>query len=203
MLKDAEPARDPLEAATEERARSSWSRLLLRGGAGDRAAVEALFARVMPVLRRWAHGRLPRWARGLSDTADVVQDVLLKSLHRLGHIQPQGQAALQAYLRQAVNNRIRDEMRRVGRRPRPEELGSDHAESGPSPLDQVVEAEGTRRYLQALARLREEDRQLVVARLELDYSYEQLALLGSRTPDGARMAVRRAVMRLAEEMSRE
>jgi RNA polymerase sigma-70 factor (ECF subfamily) len=170
---------------------------------GDGAALEALVERYLPVLRRFAHGRLPRWARGFADTADIVQDVLLKTFHRFGAFQPQGHRALRAYLRQAVKNRIRDEMRRVGRRPTPQELDSDHVEPGPSPLDHVLDVETLRRYLSALGRMREDDRVLIVARLELDFSYEQLGLLVSRRPDAARVAVRRAMVRLAEEMAGE
>jgi DNA-directed RNA polymerase specialized sigma24 family protein len=40
-----------------------------------------------------------------------------------------------------------------------------------------------------------------VGRLELDYSYEQLAAAtGRRNPDAVRIALRRAVLRLAERM---
>ena len=75
-------------------------------------------------LRRWTHGRLPRWARDVSDTPDLVQDVLLQTFKRLEHFQPQSEVALQAYLRQAVMNRVRDELRRHRRRPGTVELDS-------------------------------------------------------------------------------
>ncbi|OFV88038.1 MAG: hypothetical protein A2V74_07095 [Acidobacteria bacterium RBG_16_70_10] len=54
---------------------------------------------------------------------------------------------------------------------------------------------------QALANLRPEERELVVARLELGYSYAQITVATGRpSPDATRMAVRRALLRLAEEM---
>jgi RNA polymerase sigma-70 factor (ECF subfamily) len=198
---DSTQRRDALEASTAERSDTASARLLARARDGDASALDALVARYLPALRRWAHGRLPPWARGFVDTGDIVQDVLLRTFQRFGGFQPQGQKALQAYLRQAVSNRICDEKRRVGRRPVVAELDSGHPGPGPSPLGQAIEAESAQLYLRALKRLREEDRQLVVARVELDYSYEQLALLSGRTPDAARMAVRRAVVRLAEEMA--
>jgi hypothetical protein len=37
--------------------------LLARARAGDDRALEPMFARYLPRLRRWASGRLPRWAR--------------------------------------------------------------------------------------------------------------------------------------------
>jgi DNA-directed RNA polymerase specialized sigma24 family protein len=44
----------------------------------------------------------------------------------------------------------------------------------------------------------------VISRVEFDLSYAELAdVLGKRSPDAARMAVVRALVRLAEEMNRE
>ena len=51
--------------------------LLERARAGDRQALETLTARYLPRLRRWASGRLPRWARDLADTEDLVQETVL------------------------------------------------------------------------------------------------------------------------------
>ena len=47
--------------------------LVRRAHDGDQAAVNELFARYLPRLQRWAHGRLPSWARGSLDTHDLVQ----------------------------------------------------------------------------------------------------------------------------------
>jgi RNA polymerase sigma factor (sigma-70 family) len=201
MAQHSPDGRSPFDAVTPERPHSSSARLLEGARIGDQAALEALIARYLPSLRRWAHGRLPRWARGLADTADIVQDVLTNTFHRMGGFQPQGSKALQAYLRRAVNNRIRDEIRRVGRRPPPAALDSDPTATDPSPLKQVLDAEDLRRYVEGLARLRPEDRELVTARMELCYSYEQLGVLSDRTPGAARVAVRRALLRLAEDMA--
>src|SRR5262249_12692011 len=45
--------------------------LLDRIRAGDAVAREQLLGRYAPILRAWAHGRLPMHARGLADTEDV------------------------------------------------------------------------------------------------------------------------------------
>src|SRR4051812_12975696 len=88
-------------------------RLLERARSGDSRAISALFRRHAATLRRWASGRLPRWARVVNDTADVVQDVLLQTFRRLDRFEDRGRGALRAYLRQAVLNRINDEIRKV------------------------------------------------------------------------------------------
>jgi RNA polymerase sigma factor (sigma-70 family) len=179
-------------------------RLLERAIAGDQSAVDALWRRHLPRLRRWARGRLPNWARRFADTGDIVQDALLRTFRRLDRFEPRGNGALQAYLREAVRNRIRDEIRRAHRQPAEDALDSDHTTLEPSPFDRAVDAQERERYRAALLRLGESDRELIVSRLELHYTYEQIALISDRvTPNAARVAVRRAILKLAEEMDRD
>ena len=90
---------------------------------GDQSALERLLGRYRPLLSRWARGRLPHGARDLSDTDDLVQDTIISTLRHLDHLEIRGEGALQAYLRRAVLNRIRDELRRHSRRGPAETLG--------------------------------------------------------------------------------
>ena len=183
--------------------RQSFGRLMLRARDGDAAALDLLFVRHMGPLQRWARGRLPRWARTIADTADLVQEALVQTLRRLGEFEPQGHEALQAYLRRAVDNRINDEFRRIARRGLASALDEGQPDARPSPLEEAVAEQTERRYRVALDRLRPGDRRLVVARVELGYSLEQLALLtGRRRVDSAGVALRRALVRLAAEMAR-
>ena len=154
----------------------------------------------LPGLHRLAHGRLPRWVRSIADTADVVHDVVLRSLGRLASIDRGSDRALAAYLAEAVRNRIRDEHRRVARRGAPERLTGDLLDERPSPFDLAVSDQLESRYRAALARLTPTDQTLVVAHVELDYSHDQLALMIGRTRNAARMALHRALRRLAEAM---
>jgi RNA polymerase sigma-70 factor (ECF subfamily) len=166
--------------------------------------VSALFATQIPALRRWASGRLPRWARDIADTTDLIQDAVLQTFRRLDRIDLRGRRALQGYLREAVQNRIFDELRRFSRRPPSDPLDERSPTLAPSPLTEAIDAENRQRYLAALRRMTDDQRELVVGRIELGYSYEQLALLSGRaTPDAARVALRRALLRLAEEMASE
>src|SRR5262245_30980085 len=109
----------PVRPITEA---ESTVRLLERYRSGDSEALERLFSRHLPRLQHWASGRLPRWARDLADTQDLVQETLLQTFNRIDAFEPTREGALQAYLRQAVMNRIRDEIRRKGRRPAAVEL---------------------------------------------------------------------------------
>jgi DNA-directed RNA polymerase specialized sigma24 family protein len=83
------------------------------------------------------------------------------------------------------------------------ELDENQQDGHVSPLDQAIGSEAVDRYEAALARLRPEDREAIVARVEMDCSYGEVAqALGKPSPDAARMAVSRALVRLAEEMKR-
>lgn len=183
---------------------TSTSDLLARARTGDADALNQLYARYLPLLRRWARGRLPGWTRDLRDTDDIVQETLVQTLRRIDDFNPRHEGALQAYLRQAVVNRVRDEVRRVGRRPASAEMPADYEDPGRSPLDLAIGHEAASRYEAALQKLRPEDRELIVARVEMGNSYQQIASEhGKSSADAARMAVARALVRLAEEMDSE
>jgi RNA polymerase sigma-70 factor (ECF subfamily) len=177
--------------------------LLQRARAGDQQALDALFARYVPLLRRWASGRLPRWARDLADTHDLVQEALLQTFKKIDTFDYRGEGALQAYLRQVLLNRIREELRKAARRPDGTGLGEEQVDPAPSPLESAIGQQALEKYERALEKLSAADREAVIARVEMGLSYEELAeAMGKPTADAARKAARRAVIRLAEEMSR-
>lgn len=178
--------------------------LLARAQAGDSSAMNALFRRCIPPLRRWAHGRLPGYARDLVDTQDLVQDTVVQMLRHVDRFEARHEGAIHAYLRQAVLNRIRDELRRHGRKGTAVELDDRLQSPDASPLQQAIGHEGIERYEAALAKLRPEEREAIVGRLELRYSYAELAEnLGKPSPDAARVAVTRAMQRLLAHMGHE
>ncbi len=182
----------------------STFRLIERARTGDQEALDRLFARHSDPLRRWATGRLPKWARDIADTDDLVQETLLRTFKRIGDFEPRGVGALQAYLRQAVLNAIREELRRKGRQPDATGLDGLEADSNLSPLEQAIGSEAIDRYERALARLKDGEREVIIGRIELGYSFEELAdALGKPTADAARKAAQRALVRLVEEMDRD
>ena len=186
---------EPLTALT------STIALLDRFKQGDDQALSLLVERSLPPLRRWARGRLPQWARGTAETQDVVQDAVVRALPRLKTFESRHPGALQAYLRQAVTNHIRDEIRRVNTRPAATELRDSHPDLGPSPLEKAIGNEAVERYEAALKTLRPADREALIARIELQQSYEEVAIaLGKPSSDAARMAVMRSVKALIKAM---
>ena len=176
--------------------------LIVRAQTGDTDATEALLQRCLPPLKRWAHGRLPRSARGSLDTDDIVQNAALHMLTRLNKFEPRHVGAMQAYLRQSVINRICDEVRRIGRQPPPVELPDDLPSDRETPLETAIRSEAYERYRDALMHLRPKDRELIVARIEMQWSLAEIAhRFNIPTVEAVRMAVMRAVRRLTDTLS--
>jgi RNA polymerase sigma-70 factor (ECF subfamily) len=177
--------------------------LLRRAKQGDEKALERIMERYLPRLQHWARGRLPRHARALVDTSDLVQDALTRTLHGLDRIEVRGYGGFEAYVRQSVLNGIKDQIRRVAVR-QPETVPAGLVNPGPSPLEEAIGADLLERYERSLADLDEDDRRLVHLRVELEFDYDEIAAMTGRpTRDAARMAFQRALKRLAESMGHE
>jgi len=171
--------------------------LVLQARAGNHGAVDALVQRALPSLRSWARGKLPHVARGGCDTGDLVQEAALHVIARRAEFDARHPGAMRAYLRRCVINRVRDELRRVARRP-VEELGEDYPGDRTAPIDAAIRQENHERYRDALGRLREKDRELILARVEGQATFGEIAdRFGLKSADAARMAVTRALQRLA------
>src|SRR5262245_24912835 len=180
--------------------------LILRARDGDVLARNGFCNRYGTRLARWARGRLPEWARGRVDTEDIVQDILVGTLRNLDRFKLERPGGIEAYLRQAVDNRVRDEVRHARLN-----LGG-HVESGvdepvddaPSPLIEAIGREPVERFERALALLTDESRGRILARVDLEMGYAEIAsAVGKPSPDAARMAVGRALLALAAAMAKD
>jgi RNA polymerase sigma factor (sigma-70 family) len=178
--------------------------LLISARGGNRLALEALLERCLPQLKRWAHGRLPVYARGNCDTSDLVQEAAIHILRRLDKFEPRHVGAMQAYLRISVINRIRDEIRRAGRHPESMESTAEPLSEAASPLEAVIREEAYERYRAAVDKLRARDREMVVARIEVQWSFREIAdRFGIVSVEAARMAVTRSLKRLIAQLQAE
>ena len=198
LVSEGRSARDrPLELED----RRSTTLLLSQARDGDDDAREELVRRLLPRLRRWAHGRLPLGARDLSDTDDLVQLSLLRALDHVSEFEPRREGAFLAYLRRIVLNAVRDELRRAGRRPGRAVLDESMAQPGPSLVELAIGRQAMAAYEAALATLPDEQREAVIMRIEFGYTYPEIAeALAKPSANAARMAVSRALLRLAEVM---
>lgn len=196
---------DPIQQPGSESSPSTSATALLisRARDGDVDAREQLFARFLPVLREWAHRRLPVNARDLNETADLVQITLLRALNHLERFESRGEGAFLAYLRAILLNLVRQEIRRTQRRGVHESLHDTLVSPYASVVERAIGAEHLERYQRALANLSEEKQHAVLLRIEFGYSYAQIAeALDKPSADAARMTVVRALEELADAMDR-
>jgi len=178
--------------------------LIRRVRSGDAAARNELLKRFLPPLRRWAHGRLPRQIRDLNDTDDLVQVTLLKSLARLDQFESAGPGAFLGYLRQALLNQVRDEIRRHQRRPEHTEIDFETDDpNAQTPIEQLVGSERVRAYEKALSELPKHQQGLIVMRIEFGMSYPEIAAEMGSAPDTVRMSVARAILQLSRKIGEE
>ncbi len=176
--------------------------LLHRAQAGDAEARERLYRRLLPIMRRWARGQVPEKARAALDSDDLVQATLTETLAQVQAFEPRRDHGLHLYLREALRNQIRDELRRIYRSPeQAAELSDSLPDDAPSPFERAAGDEARARYEKALEDLPEDERTMVVSRVEFGLSWRDIAELSGRpSADAARMAVSRALVHLAHVM---
>jgi RNA polymerase sigma-70 factor, ECF subfamily len=179
--------------------------LVRRAQQGDEAARSRLFDRCLPLLRKWARGRLPLHSRDLSDTDDLVQTTLINALSHLGAVRAEHSGSFLAYVRQVFLNAVRDEARR-GRRRRDRDAGGSpelqEEVASPPRLGSVITPETVLDYERALEALPDLQRQAVILRIEFGLSYSEIALeLEQPSANSVRMMVSRSLVRLAQELA--
>jgi len=169
---------------------------------GDRGAEQRLYERCLPTLRRWAHGRMPRAVRDISDTDDLVQVTLLRALRHLHEFESSGSGSFLAYLRHILLNEVRAELRKQQRR-------DDRVDVDACPLDgdddsvvgNLVGHERIRAYERALAALERRQQELVVMRLEFGMDYAEIAVETGASPDAVRMSLTRALKAMTRHIA--
>ncbi len=175
--------------------------LVARIRQGDNRARDRLIGRYMPILTRWAHGRLPPQARDLNETADLVQVTLVRALGNLPAFNVHGQGAFFGFLRHVLTNLVRDELRRTGRRPAHDEVPPDLPDGQAEPDVEAISAEALSTYERALQQMDSDERDLIIMRVELGLSNEEIAIASEAPSTNAgRMRLARALLRLGELM---
>jgi RNA polymerase sigma-70 factor (ECF subfamily) len=191
----------PLPEGAMQPAVESTIALLDRARSGDAGATERLLRRFLPVLRRWAHHRLPAGARSMAETDDLVQVTLMRALHRVPTFEHRREGAFLAYLRTILMNLVREEVRRSrGLMAREQQFGDARVEPM-SELERLIGRERIEAYEQGLLALPEEQREAVLMRLEFSLSHQEIAeALGKPSANAARMTVSRALAVLARHL---
>lgn len=182
--------------------------LLGRIRGGDAAARDELFLRFEKPLLRFLHGRLPPAAAGVLATEDAAQEICAKVFRSLDRFEHRGVGAFWAYLRGSAQNYLRDLSRTPGKMRQAEtwvgDSRSQPAAASLGPMDKLVKSEDLAAFEKGLLTLDERTRNALLLRFELDVEYAEIASeCGYASADAARMAVTRAITKVAEEMARD
>ncbi len=123
-----------------------------------------------------------------------MQVALIRALNKVEGFVPQREGAFLAYLRTTVLNSVRDELRRMARRPGREALDERLPTPEPSLVELAIGQEMLEAYEAALSALPEEHQEAVIMRVEFGCTYPEIAeALGKPTANAARMTVSRAL----------
>jgi RNA polymerase sigma-70 factor (ECF subfamily) len=191
--------------------------LLRRIEQGDAAARELLLARHRDRLRRMVALRLNPRLQARVDPSDVVQDTLAEADAKLGDYAQRRPLPFYPWLRRlAWEHLVRLHRRHVVARrrsvrceevppaPLPDasvwELASRLAARGSSPSARLRRDEQRSRVRQALARLGENDREVLVLRYLEDLSPREIAAVLGVTEATVKMRQLRALQRLREQL---
>lgn len=190
--------------ATEEPSDESEQLLLKRAMAGERDALDDLFAAHLEPVHDWVRKRLGPQLRARVDTQDLAQSSLAEAFRDLQGFEWRGSESFSRWLRRIVENKIRQKAlffrrlkRDAGREIDIAEGGVEHGVEVRTPshiLDRRYELEAVER---ALAQLPENYQQVVRwARLE-HLPYREIGTrLGGRSEDAVRKLLVRALIKL-------
>jgi RNA polymerase sigma factor (sigma-70 family) len=188
---------DPLRDDGDGRDLNPTLRLLDLAKKGDQRALSELFHRYHIPLTNWAHGRLCPAARSQNETRDVVQISFQKAFQSLDGFDYRHQGSFLGYLHQILRNEIATTNRRWIKKKPTVELDGEHVDPAPDPFDVTAERERQELYERALATMTSYEQELIRMR-EMGMRNSDIAEeLDIASSNAARMAVSRAVARLA------
>ncbi|MCB9916510.1 MAG: sigma-70 family RNA polymerase sigma factor [Planctomycetes bacterium] len=193
--------------------------LIQRHRAGDRAALDELFARYAERVRRIVRVRMGSFLRSRAEVEDVVQETMLRAFRSLDRYEEREDAKLIDWMARIAENSLRNLFQRehAGKRDAarevaleslrdkaaPSSLGWDVVADSVPPPDKVAHAEMEEIVDDCLAELPEEQREII---LLVDYARADWELVAERTgrasAGAAQQYHRRARVALAAKVER-
>jgi RNA polymerase sigma-70 factor, ECF subfamily len=190
--------------------------LLQQIKSGEERAFERLFARYQPELRRFVELRIDPKLRPRVDPTDVVQEAYIEALRRLQGFLHDAPLPFRLWLRQITLDRLLMMRRRhvgAARRSVDREAALPDGSScalarqllaaDSTPSGRVGREELARRVREAVARLSETDREIILMRTFEALTFEQIARLLDIEAATARKRHGRALLRLHQVLTDE
>lgn len=187
--------------------RDETTALLAAAREGRREALDELYRRCVPRLLAVVRARLGGGLRAHLESQDVLQAVLLRSFEKLDEFRGENAVSLVAWLARIAENEIRDRADWHGRQKRGAgvetrlETGRDVREERlRSALSELIFDERARRLDAALARLPEDQREVILLRKYQELSFAEVGERMGRSEDACRMLLARAMTALTLAM---
>lgn len=202
-------------------AQTTASELIRRCRDGAVGSRDQLFARYQHYLYVLAQAQIGKRLRAKCAPSDLVQQTLLEAHRDFDGFQGQHEGELLAWLRRILAHNLFNEARRYGARQRDADrevsldqvrAGVDHSSrllqrclacSGPSPSEVAQEHESAARLADALSRLPEDYRTVLLLRVFEELPAEEVAQRMQRSAGAVRMLQMRALTALRKEMEQE
>jgi RNA polymerase sigma-70 factor (ECF subfamily) len=164
---------------------------------GDRSAIESLLGELRPMVVRYCRARLGRVSGQYHIADDVAQEVCIAVLSALPRYRDMGRP-FASFVFGIASHKVADALRSSVRSAVPTQDLPDGPDDGPGPEETVVryiEVEHARRLL---ARLPDNQRELLLMRVVSGLSAEETGNVLGMSPGAVRVAQHRALARLRQ-----
>jgi RNA polymerase sigma-70 factor (ECF subfamily) len=180
--------------------------LLASAKSGDRAALEALFARYYPRVLRIAEVRLGKRLRRLFEPTDIAQSVFGKAHRDLPRFVDRGPGSFGGWLEEIVECTIRGKARWLDaarRKESPPQARARHdaGASSQTPSRLVSKKEDVEKLHDAMETLGERDRRAVEMRMFLGLRWSEVGGTLGLSEEAARKVYERALEKIGRSLS--
>ncbi|WP_245672936.1 RNA polymerase sigma factor ShbA [Aldersonia kunmingensis] len=171
-------------------------------GKGDRNALARMLEIVRPIAMRYSRGKLGLGDRGGATADDVAQEICLAVITALPRYRDESRPFI-AFVYGIAAHKVAD-VHRWAARNRADSMADvpDAVDTDTGPEDKVLAFEASEEVGRLLATLPEKDRDVLILRLALSMSAEEVAETIGSTPGAVRVAQHRALTKLRAAQAR-
>ncbi|MCV7359213.1 sigma-70 family RNA polymerase sigma factor [Mycolicibacterium fluoranthenivorans] len=169
--------------------------------AGDRDALRVVLETIRPIIVRYCRARIGSAERSGLSADDIAQEVCLAAITALPRYQDQGRPFL-AFVYGIAAHKIADAHRASARnRSEPTDVVPERLSGEAGPEQRALDSEASARMDRLLATLPDKQREIIILRVVVGMSAEEVAEAVGSTPGAVRVAQHRALAKLKSEIS--
>ncbi|MHA3023417.1 sigma-70 family RNA polymerase sigma factor [Mycobacterium sp. BMJ-28] len=168
--------------------------------AGNRDALRVVLETIRPIIVRYCRARIGSAERSGLSADDIAQEVCLAAITALPRYQDQGRPFL-AFVYGIAAHKIADAHRASARnRSEPTDVVPERFSGEAGPEQRALDSEASARMDRLLATLPEKQREIIILRVVVGMSAEEVAEAVGSTPGAVRVAQHRALAKLKSEI---